>query len=160
MSRFIVAVTAALVCATGFGIQAQEKTRTKTEVKGGKVQTVTYTGCVETGTEAQTYILDHVVPVSRTTVTTEQVGTSGAAVSTVTKYALIPGEKVELVKHVGHKVEVTGIMVPAGETKTQTKTRIEREHGPDTKITEKSKEDNALPQFRVTSVKHLAESCQ
>ncbi len=156
MRRFIVTVTVALTCASGLAI-AQE-TKTKTEVKGGSAQTISYTGCVQTGTEAQTYILDHIVPVSRTTITTDEVGTSG--VSTVTRYALVPGEKIELVKHVGHKVEVSGVMIPAGETKTQTKTKIDREHAPDTKITEKTKEDNALPQFRVTSVKHLAESCQ
>jgi hypothetical protein len=158
MSRFIVTVTAALTFASGLAI-AQE-TRTKTEVKGGRAQTITYTGCVQTGSEARTYILDQAVPVSRTTTTTEQVGTSGAVVNTVTRYALVPSEKVELVEHVGHKVEVTGMVVPAGQSESRTKTKIEREHGKDTKITEKTKSDNDLPQFRVTSVKHLAESCQ
>src|SRR2546427_10965063 len=90
MNRFIVTVTVALTCASGLAI-AQE-TKTKTEVKGGKAQTITYTGCVQTGTEAQTYILDHVVPISRTTITTDEVGTSG--VSTTTRYALVTGEKV------------------------------------------------------------------
>ena len=52
MSRFIIALTAALACATV--AQAQEaqtqETRTKTEVKGG--QMVSYTGCVQSGSEA------------------------------------------------------------------------------------------------------------
>ena len=78
--------------------------------------------------------------------------------TTTTTYALVPDQKVELVKHLGHKVEVTGILIPAGK-KVETKTEIEREHGKDTKITEKSKDGN-LPQFRVTSIKHLAETCE
>jgi hypothetical protein len=153
MNRFIVALTAALACA--MAVQAQEQ-KTKTEVKGPGSQIVTYTGCVQGGTEARTFILDKVVPVSRTT---EEVGTSGTVVKTETRYMLVPDEKVELVQQVGHKVEVTGMLIPAGgETKRETK--IEREHGEDTKITEKTKGDNDLPQFKVISVKQLAESCQ
>ena len=154
MNRFIVALTAALACA--IGVQAQEQeTRTKTEIKGPQGQMVTYTGCVQGGTEARTFVLDKVVPVSRTT---EEVGTSGTVVKTETRYMLVPDEKVELVQHVGHKVEVTGMLIPAGDTKKETK--IEREHGEDTKITEKTKGESDLPRFHVISVKQLAESCQ
>jgi hypothetical protein len=153
MKRVIVAVTVASACALGLTVQAQEKT--KTEVKGA-AQTVTYSGCVQNGAETQTYILDKAVPVSRTV--SERTGTSGVVTTTTTTYALVPGEKVELVKQVGHKVEVTGIMIPAGE-KVEAKTKIEREHGKDTKITETSK-GGILPQFRVTSIKQLAESCE
>jgi hypothetical protein len=153
MNRFITALGVALACAFALNVQAQE-TRSKTEVKGAN--TVTYTGCIENGTEARTFILDKAVPISRTT-RSEGVGTSGAVTSTTTTYALVPDEKVELVTHVGHKVEVTGVMVPAGQ-KVETKTKVEREHGEDAKIKEKSKSD--LPQFRVTSIKQLAERCE
>ena len=154
MSRFIVALTIALPCALALTVQAQE-TRSKTEIKG-PAHTVTYTGCIQNGTEARTYILDKAVPVSRTT--SERTGTSGVVTTTTTTYVLVPEEKVELVTHLGHKVEVTGVLIPAGK-KVETKTEIEREHGKDTKITEKSKGGN-LPQFRVTSIKQLAEACE
>jgi hypothetical protein len=72
---------------------------------------------------------------------------------------LVPTEKIELQPHMGHKVEVTGIMMPAGDTKTETTTKIERENAPDTKIKETVKSDNAMPQFRVISVKPVADTC-
>jgi hypothetical protein len=158
MRRFIVSTTVALGCAFTVAIHAQDTTiRSKTKVSGGDAKVVTYTGCVQNGTETQSYILEKAVPVSRTTRT--EIGTAGPTTSTTTTYMLIPGEKVELQKAVGHKVEVTGVMMPAGDVKSRTETKIEREHAKDTKITEESKTKNAMPQFRVTSVKHLAESC-
>jgi hypothetical protein len=154
MRRYALALSMALGIA--FVAHAQEtttRTTTKTE-KGDRSQVVTYTGCVQTGTETKSYILDKVVPVGRTTT----VGPTGTTYSTTT-YALVPGEKVEFQQFVGHKVEVTGVMVPAGESKTETRTKIEREGAPDTNIKEKTRSDHAMPQFQVTSIKHLADSC-
>jgi hypothetical protein len=154
MRRYTLALSMALGIA--IAAHAQEtttRTTTKTE-KGDKSQVVTYTGCVQTGTETKSYILDKVVPIGRTTT----VGPTGTTYSTTT-YALVPGEKVEFQQFVGHKVEVTGVIVPAGESKTETKTKIEREGAPDTNIKEKTKSDHAMPQFQVTSIKHLADSC-
>ena len=126
-----------------------------TVVKGAQV--VSYTGCVQNGSAEQTFILDKVAPITRTT---EEVGTSGTVTRTETRYMLVPDEKVQLVEHVGHQVQVTGILTPAGAKETKTTTEIERDHGKDTKITEKTKGDQDLPQFRVVSIKPLAESCQ
>ena len=68
MQRFITSVTVALSFAFAVAIHAQEATiKSKTKVKGDNVQTVTYSGCLQTGTETQSYILGHVVPVSKTT---------------------------------------------------------------------------------------------
>ena len=153
MRRYAVALSMALGIA--IAAHAQETTtRTTTKTEGDKSQTVTYTGCVQTGTETKSYILDKVVPVDRTTT----VGPTGTTYSTTT-YALVPGERVEFQQFVGHKVEVTGVMIPAGESKTETRTKIEREGAPDTNIKEKTKSDRAMPQFQVTSIKHLADSC-
>ena len=159
MKRMIASTTVALGCALAVAVHAQDTTtRSKTRVKGEGVKTVTYTGCVQNGTETQTYILDKAVPVSRTT-RTEVTGTSGPTVTTTTTYLLIPGEKVELQQQVGHKVEVTGMLIPAGKSETESKTKIDREHGRDVTIEQKSKSNNAMPHFRVVSVKHLTESC-
>jgi hypothetical protein len=153
MRRYAVALSMALGIA--IAAHAQETTtRTTTKTEGDKSQTVTYTGCVQTGTETKSYILDKVVPVGRTTT----VGPTGTTYSTTT-YALVPGERVEFQQFVGHKVEVTGVMIPAGESKTETRTKIERDGAPDTNIKEKTKSDRAMPQFQVTSIKHLADSC-
>jgi len=134
---------------------AQDTTvKSTTKSSGGEVKTVTYTGCVHEGEQARTYVLDKVVPVSRTT-TTDETGAS----STTTTYMLVPGERVEMQTHVGHKVEVTGMLIPAGKVTSETKTTVDREDAKDTKSSEKVSTKNPSPQFRVTSIKSLAESC-
>jgi hypothetical protein len=151
--RFVTSFATALFCAS-LAVHAQETTtKTKTKVDDDKAKTVTYTGCVQSGTEARTFILNKVVPV--TTQTTQPTGTGGTITTTQTEYVLVPGEAVTLQQHVGHKVQVTGMMIPQGETKS--KTKIEREHGPDTTIKEKT--DSDRPHFRVLSVKDLSEPC-
>jgi hypothetical protein len=157
MQRFITSVTVALSFAFAVAIHAQDATiKSKTKVKGDNVETVTYSGCLQTGTETQSYILDQVVPVGKTT--REVAGTSGPVRSTTTTYALIPGEKVEFQRYIGHKVEVTGVMV-SGDVKIEQKTKIEREGAKDTNVKDKTKMDNAVPQLRVVSVKQLADKC-
>ena len=152
--RFIGATTLAFACAVGLAAQAQETTRTETKIKTDDAKMVTFSGCVKPGTEAKAFILEKAVPIRRTT-TEEATGTSGVVTTTsTTTYALVPGESVELMGEVGHKVEVTGVMV-GGETK-ETKTTRESASGTRTEETVKQ---GALPQFRVISVKHLPETC-
>ena len=94
-----------------------------------------------------------VIALSRTT-TTDATGTS-----TTTTFALVPGEKVEMQEQVGHKVEVTGVLIPAGRVKSETKTSVDREHGKDVTTREKTESDAPMPQFKVTSIKSLADRC-
>ena len=154
MRRFITSFAFALAC-TGLAVSAQETT-TKTETKssGGQPQVMTYTGCVQTGTQAKTYVLDKVVPVTKTTTT--ETPTSSTTVQS-TSYILVPGETVQVQEHVGHKVEVTGMLIPGGNTRTETTTRTEREDAPDSKTRERVETRNAMPQFRVTSIKTIGD---
>lgn len=149
MRRMFTAIVLIVGCAS---MQAQSQTtESKTKIKTDDAKTMTFSGCVQTGTETRSYILQNVVPIRTTT---EVTGTGGTL--TTTSYALVP-EKVELQEHVGHKVEVTGVVIPAGkgeskiETKTKTggtqeKTKAEINRGP-------------IPQLRVISVKTLADRC-
>ncbi len=151
MRRVFTTMAMVLGCASMLGLQSHaQTTESKTKIKTEDAKTMTFSGCVESGTEARTYTLQHVVPVT----TTQPVGTSGTM--TTTSYVLVP-EKVQLQEHVGHKVEVTGVLIPAGkgdskiETKTKTggteeKTKAEIERGP-------------APQLKVISVKTLADRC-
>jgi len=155
MSRFIPSFVVALGC-VAITAQAQDTTvKSQTKTTGGDTQTVTYTGCVQTGTEARSYLLDKVVPLSRTT-TTDAAGTT----ATTTTYMLIPGEKIDVQQHVGHKVEVTGTLTTGANVKTETKTNVDRDHAPDTKTREKTETRGSMPQFRVTSIKSLSERCE
>ena len=82
MSRLI----GTTILATAFAavaVHAQDTTvKTTTKTEGGE-KTITYTGCVQTAPETRSFTLDHVVPVSRTTVT-EAPGANGAAETTTT----------------------------------------------------------------------------
>ncbi len=152
--RFATSFAAALVCAS-IAVHAQDTTvKTQTKVEGDKAKMISYTGCVAAGTDARTYVLNKVVPVT-TTRTTEVAGTGGTISTTSTSYFLVPGERVTLQQHVGKRVEVSGLLIPAGDSKT--KTEIKREGAPDTKITTKSESDQ--PHFQVMSVKELNEPC-
>jgi hypothetical protein len=153
----IAVLTSGAVLALGLVVNAQDtKIESKTKTSGAQPQTVSYTGCVGAGTETRTYVLSKAVPVTRTT---ETVGTAGSTTVTETSYVLVPGQTVQVQEHVGHKVEVTGTLVPAGDSKTQSKTTIEREDAEDTKLKSKTKTDNAMPRFSVTSMKDLGERC-
>jgi hypothetical protein len=135
---------------------AQDSTiKTKTKVEGDDAQTVTYTGCVRTGTQTQSYVLNNVVPVSKST----EVSANAAGMpteTTSTTYALVPGDTVQITEYVGHKVEVTGMLVPKGEMKTETETKV----GDDTTKHEKIETESDAPQFRVISIRNLAERCE
>ena len=156
MRRFITSFAFALACA-GLVTHAQEtKTKTETKSSGGQPQTVTYTGCVQTGTQAKTYVLDKVVPVTKTTTT--ETPTSSTTIQS-TSYVLVPGgESVTVQEHVGQKVEVTGTLIPGGNTRTETTTRTDREDAPDAKTRTRTETKNAMPEFRVTSIKNIG-SC-
>jgi hypothetical protein len=156
MRRGIASFAIALACAVALHAQ-DTTTTTKTTVKGDEAQTVSFTGCVQSGAQPQSFVLAKVVPLAKSTTT--EVGTSGTTTTTTTTYMLVPGEKIELQPQLNHKVEVTGVMIPAGDSKTQTTTKTERENAPDTKVTETTKSENAMPQFRVTSIKRVADAC-
>jgi hypothetical protein len=151
MRRFITFAFA--VGCSAIVVNAQDtRTRTETKTSGGSPQVVTYTGCVQTGTQAKTYVLDKVVPVTRTTTT--ETPTSSTTTSS-TSYVLVPGESVTVQEHVGDKVEVTGTLIPGGDRRTETTTRTEREDGDDSKTRTRVETKNATPEFRVTSIKTI-----
>lgn len=156
--KFVTSFAGALLCAS-IAVHAQDTTiKSTTKIDDSKAQKVTYTGCVESGTETKTFVLSKVVPVT-TTKTTEVAGTGGTISTTSTSYVLVPGEQVELQTSVGKKVEVTGMLIPEGEWKTKTETKIEREDARDTKTKTTTKGDSNQPHFRVLSVKQLNEPC-
>ena len=152
--RFVTSLAGAVLVAS-LAVHAQDtKTTTKTTTKIDEGKRVSYTGCVATGTETRTFVLNKAVPVT-TSKTTEVAGTGGTITTTSTSYFLVPDQTVQLQTAVGKKVEVTGMLIPEGEWKS--KTKIEREGAKDTTI--KSKGETEMPHFRVLSVKDLNEPC-
>jgi hypothetical protein len=140
MTRPFTTLAVALACACTLGLRAdaQSTSRTKVEAEHGK--TVTYTGCVQSGSEADSYILANVIPTSDSS------------------YLLVPEKTVMLHEHLGQRVQVTGVMIEAGHGDAKIETRT-KENGSVTKTKEEVKR-GPFPQFRVVSVKPLGQACQ
>ena len=149
--RKVIAAAAIVLGFTFTSSAIGQDVKTKTKIKGDDAQTVTYTGCVQTGAQTRTFVLSKVMPVGQTTETATDA--SGVSSTTTTTYALIPGDTVQITEYVGHKVEVTGMLVPKGEMSVKTKTKVDG----DTQRKEEVKTESDLPQFRVISVRNLAE---
>jgi len=145
ISMFILA----LGCASLVHAQSD---KIKTTVKTDDAHAVTYTGCVQTGGQARSYVLDHVTPVRKTT----EFNADGSSTTTTT-YSIVAENNVQLEPQIGHKVEVQGVLIPAGHGDASIKTKTEV-NGKETRSkTEIDK--TSMPQLRVISVKALGESC-
>ena len=161
MKRLFIAVAVAAIGAAG--VRAQD-VKSETKIKSDDAKTVVYAGCLQTGESTTTYMLDNAVPVKETKTQTT-VGASGlpeTTTTTTTKYVLVPGERVDLKTNIGHKVQVTAILIPAGDDKskitTQTKTKVEGQPTQQSETKEKVAQGD-FPQLRVVSVKHLSDKC-
>lgn len=162
MKQLTVAIAVAVAAAVG--LRAQE-IKSETKVKTDDAKTVVYTGCLQTGQETTTYVLENAVPVkeTKTETTVGKTGLPETTTTTTEKYVLVPTGKVEFKQDVGHKVQVTAVVIPAGDDKskieTQTKTKIEGQPTQRTETKEKIPQGD-LPQLRVVSMKHLSDRCQ
>ncbi len=123
----------------------------KTKVKTDDAHVVSYSGCVQS-TASRSYVLEHVAPVSKSTT----LNADGSATTTTT-YALVPESTVQLEPQVGHRVEVQGVLIPAGHGDADIKTRTKVNGHEEKSKTEIDK--TSYPQLRVTSVKPTGESC-
>src|SRR4051812_9186233 len=145
ISTFILALSSASL------VYAQSD-KIKTTVKTDDAHAVTYTGCVQTGSQAKSYVLDHVAPVRKTT----EFNSDGSTTTTTT-YAIVADSNVQLEPQIGHKVEVQGVLIPAGHGDADIKTKTEV-NGKETR-SKVEVDKTSMPQLRVISVKSLGESC-
>ena len=148
--RPLTGLAVAATCAFTLGVRADAQTKTKVDVEHGKK--VTYSGCIQSGTESDSYILANVIPMNGS----ETRGTTGTINGDT--YLLVPEKTVTLHEHLGQRVKVTGVVIEPGhgEAKIETKTKVNGK-------TEKSKEEverGPMPQFRVVSVQPTGEHCK
>ena len=159
------AIACAIAAAAVAGLPAQE-VKTETKVKVDDAKTVVYSGCLGTAQGSAGYVLENAVPVvMKDTKTEKSVDANGmpqTTTTTTTKYVLVPGEKVDLARSLGNKVEVTAILIPAGddhsEVKTESKTEVNGRKTQEIETKEKVPQ-GAVPQLRVISVKQLSDRC-
>ncbi len=139
------------------------KIKTETKIKADNGKVVTMTGCL-TAAGGGSFILGNIEEHGKNTSERETVGTSG-----LSPYALTPREGLDLGPHIGQKVEVTGVLVPAAKNgdrddkiEVTEKTKIEVEDAPDKKDERKTEvkvQRGPVDQFLVASVKDLKTTC-
>jgi len=139
----------ALGCAS---LASAQSDKVKTTIKTDDAHLVTYTGCVQSGTQTKSYVLDRVAPVRRTT----EFNSDGTTTTTTT-YALVSHGSVQFEQQVGHKVEVQGVLIPSGHGDADIKTKTEV-NGKDTK-SKLEIDKTSVPQLRVVSMKPTGETC-
>jgi hypothetical protein len=150
MRHVIVAAGFALLSATGMigagRVMAQaipQTPATATPIP----KTMSLVGCVTPGTDANTLLL------------TTKVGEVTA------QHVLTAAEGVTLSDYVGHKVEATGTVIPAGRKETRNETQKEtrsRGRGATTRQTSRTAETKSqeIYQLTVTAIKDLAPTCE
>jgi hypothetical protein len=133
---------AAFMLALGMSLSAQHrgvKTRTRTTA-AASAKTITLTGCLESGSDASTYVLSNVMPrKAKTDKPSQPQGTTVGTAGAVTTYDLTPKEGVNLSAHIGHRVEVVAVEQAPPKTKAAARGGTSR--------------------LTVTFVKHLAPTC-
>ena len=158
-------IAMAIAAAAVAAVPAQEiKTETRVKVDDGKP--VVYTGCVGSAQGTQSFILEDAVPVAmketKTEATVDATGLPQTTTTTTTKYVLVPGDKVDLSRNLGSKVEVTAILIPAGDdhvkVETTSKTEVNGKRTQEVETKEKIPQGK-VAQLRVLSVKQVSERC-
>jgi hypothetical protein len=189
MKRLIPACALAMACAVTASAQDSTST-TRTQVKADDAKAVTATGCLVPGASAGSFALRGAITARGEEVTTKtrtktDVDRDEARVRTETRtraegdrdrvgagsvlfYNLSPRAGVDLAAHAGHQVQLTAIVLDRGEddadVRIREETRVDREHGRDTKSRTESKvsvdrERGDGPRLTVISVKPLGGSC-
>jgi hypothetical protein len=159
--------SAAIACAFAVSLSAQDttvKTKSKTKIEADDAKTVTLSGCLQRG-DTGTFTLSNVAATPAPAEEQTATGTAGAMAA----YELMPRDSVNLNAHVGHKVEITALELPAAtasdddsKIKTKTKTKVKVDDAPDTKVETRTKAElprGATPRLTVVSVKHIAPNC-
>lgn len=188
----LVMTTCALAFAFAVSMSAQDtKATTKTTVKADDAKTILMTGCLQQGATPGSFALlgsitkggDDLksktvvktdVDKDKTEVNTKETteiehGNRAAVGTSYTTYELTPKDGVNLIPHVGHKVEIAAVMLePAkGSDKDATitikeDTKVEIENAPDVRSQTKTKAELPRgPQARLMalSVKHVSPTC-
>lgn len=157
-----------IACALAVSLSAQDtkiKTKSKTKIKADDAKIVTLAGCLQSGVDTGTFVLSNVSPIAAPVEEHAAVGTAGA----VTTYELMPRSGVNLNAHVGHRVEITALELPAAtatdddsKVKVKSKTKVKIDDAPDAKVQTRTKAElprGATPRLTVVSVKHVAPTC-
>jgi hypothetical protein len=189
MRLTIYGVAVLLVVGTSLSAAQDTTVKSRTKIEGDEAQVVSMTGCLRQDVQTGAFMLagsvdavgenvtnEAKVKIDRdkddrtVTAETRSKGDKGdkhdqAAAGVPATYVLLPGN-VNLTSYVGQRVQVAAAAVKPGhkdaEVKVEGETKVDPEHGRDSKSQEKTKveiERGPLGQYTVVSVKPLGGSC-
>lgn len=192
MKRILPALGVAVACAVTLGAQStppqqSSQPQTQSTTSKSKAQkssmsskSVTLTGCLREGDTPGTFVLANVDTSSlagttgyehpTTTPPAAGSGTSGSGSGSMSdktnSVELVGNADLDLKAHVGHKVEISGTMVPQGKDKMKSKSSTAGTTGTATGETtsETSRESRKgdmtnMHRLNVRSLKHISETC-
>ncbi len=111
-----------------------------------KGKSMKLTGCLQNGSEPNTYILDNVsMAQSRTSEAPSEMA------RTEPSYKLIPEGDIDLKDHIGHKVEVTGMLM--------NEEREGNESSSSGSSSSSYSQTSGTPELKVSAIRHLATTC-
>ena len=111
----------------------------------GKAKTVQLTGCLEKGTDANTFVLNNAMPATGG----KEQSKEQSKHADMKSYQLVPAETVTLAEHVGHNIQVTGqVDSTAGGT-------AKSGAGGSTAAGKSA----SMPRLKVTAMKHVSAKC-
>jgi hypothetical protein len=138
-----ISIAVMLACAVAAAQESDPKLKSKVKVEDGK--TLTVTGCVERGSDRQ-YVLTNVA------------GKDGALGSYILA-ATDDNDLEDISKHVGHRVEVTGMAADQGKGKIKVETKVEGTTGKTENKSEVKGDLNGLPFMGVKTLRMIASVC-
>jgi hypothetical protein len=162
--RHVISGCALVLCVAVSASAQDAKIKTQTDIKADNGKVVTMTGCLMRG--GTDFVLSSVEELGKNgkRKDKETVGTTG-----VSPYALSPREGLDLAPHLGQRVELTGVIVPAAtkhdhddKIEVKDKTKLEIEDAPDQHSEQKTEvkvDRGATDTLVVASVKDLKMAC-
>ncbi len=134
--------------------------RTSTETRS--TGSVTLTGCLQAGTEPNTFVLNHVSETG--TQTGSQRSTADKNPSEMaradTTYSLVPNnKKIDFSKHMGHRVEVSGNLMPEGSSHSGSSKDSSASSSSSSSTGQMGSMDSGRMQLKVRSIRQVAATC-
>lgn len=154
------------VCAAA-AVHAQDTTiKSETRIKADDAKVLTISGCLGGG--PTNFTLSNIVAASTPGDKKDDRKTVGTA-GLLDSYVLMPRDGIALAPHVGHRVELTGVVVPPAtnddddaKIEVKERTEVQRENAPDSKTETTTRARIARgpeAQFAVASLKMISPVC-
>ncbi len=132
--------------------------------QSGMEHKVSLTGCLQSGTDPNTYILTNATSSSAKTSKKRSSQAPNEMARAENSYILVPENGIDLSKHVGHRVRVTGSIEEGSGSSSGTTGSMgstgSSASSSSTGSSSQSSQSSNMTRFDVRSIKHVSNTCQ